>query len=57
MREFEEKLEKEKLEIKEKAAQEKADIENHANLQKEEKDKLLEEIRKREEAEEKAKSK
>lgn len=32
-------------------------IENQANLQKEEKDRILDEIRKREEAEEKAKTK
>ena len=36
---------------------EKEEIENQANLQKEEKDKILEEIKKREEDEEKAKTK
>lgn len=57
MKKFEEKLEREKDEIRLKAAEEKRQIENQANLQKEEKDKLLEEIRRREEAEEKAKTK
>ena len=57
MREFEEKLEREKEEIKRKADEEKSRIENQANLQKEEKERLLEEIRKKEEAEEKAKTK
>ena len=57
MKEFEDKLEQEKKEIKDKAEQEKLNIENQANLKQEEKKKLLEEIRKREDAEEKAKTK
>ena len=57
MKEFEDKLEQEKKDIKEAAQQEKLNIENQANLKQEEKKKLLEEIRKREEAEEKAKTK
>lgn len=57
MREFEERLEKEKLEIRRKAIEETEKIENQANLEVEEKKKLLDEIRKKEEAEEKAKTK
>jgi len=57
MREFEEKLEREKGEIRRKADEEKMKIESQANLEKEEKTVLLAEIRKREEAEEKAKTK
>lgn len=57
MKEFEDKLEKEKEEIRKKADEEKQKIEKQANLQKEEKDKLLNKIREREDAEEKAKTK
>lgn len=57
MRELEEKLEKEKKEIRRKADEEQKNIEKQANLQKEEKEKIISEIRKREEAEEKAKTK
>jgi hypothetical protein len=57
MAEFEAKLEQEKKTIRDKAEQERADIENQANLKQEEKKKLIEEIRKREDAEEKAKTK
>lgn len=57
MREFEEKLAREKEEIKKKATEDMKKIEYKANIDDEEKKKLIEEIRKREEAEEKAKSK
>ena len=57
MQEFELKLEQQKEEIKKKAHENKLAIENKANMQKEEKDKLIEEIRKREKQDEKAKSK
>lgn len=57
MAEFEERLQKQKEEIKQQAEIDKEKIENQANLQREEKDRILEEIRKREEAEEKAKTK
>lgn len=57
MAEFEQKLERQKEDIKIKAEKDKQEIEQQANLKKEEKDKLIDEIRKREEAEEKAKTK
>lgn len=57
MKEFEDKLEQEKKAIRDKAEQEKINIENQANLKQEEKKKLIEEIRRREDAEEKAKTK
>ena len=57
MKEFEDKLEAEKVAIKENAEKEKLNIENQANLKQEEKKKLIEEIRKREDAEEKTKTK
>jgi DNA repair exonuclease SbcCD ATPase subunit len=57
MAEFEAKLEQEKKEIRNQAEQERINIENQANLKQEEKKKLIEEIRKREDAEDKAKTK
>jgi hypothetical protein len=51
MREFEEKLEREKMELRAKAEQERNKIESQANLQQEEKDRLLNELRSREDAE------
>ena len=48
MKEFEEKLEREKTEIRKNAEEEKKKIEAMANLQDEEKKRLLDEIRKRE---------
>ena len=57
MREFEDRLEKEKKQIRQKAIDEKKQIENQVNLEAEEKKKLIEDIRKKEEAEEKAKTK
>ena len=57
MREFEDKLEKEKEEIRRKAEIEKQQIESQAHLKQEEKEKLLLEIRQKEEYEEKAKTK
>jgi hypothetical protein len=57
MKEFEDRLENEKLEIRKNAEQERVNIENQANMKQEEKKKLIEEIRKREDAEEKAKTK
>ena len=57
MREFEEKLQREKEEIRLKSEQERAAIENQAHLKEEEKKKLLEELQKQEEQKEKAKTK
>lgn len=57
MREFEERLNQEKEEIRLKAEQDRANIENQAHLKEEEKKKLLEELQKQEEAKEKAKTK
>ena len=57
MREFEERLAKEKEEIRLKAEEEKAAIENQAHLKEEEKQKLLDELKAQEQAKEKAKTK
>lgn len=57
MREFEERLTREKEEIRLKSEQDRLNIEQQANLKEEEKMKLLEELKKQEEAKEKAKTK
>ena len=57
MREFEERLAREKEEIKSKADAERLAIENQAHLKEEEKMKLIEELKKQEEHKEKAKTK
>lgn len=57
MQELENKIEKERAELKQRAEEERKAIENQANLQQEEKKALIEEIRKREEDENKAKTK
>jgi len=57
MQELENKIEKERAELKMRAEEERKAIENQANLQQEEKKALIEEIRKREEDENKAKTK
>lgn len=49
MQEFEEKLNREKEEIRLKSEQERQNIENQANLKEEEKKKLLDELKKQEE--------
>ena len=57
MQDFEDRIEKEKEEIKRKAEEETAFIESQVHLQQQEKEKLIQEIRQKEEAEEKAKTK
>ena len=57
MEELEKKLEEEKMAIRAKAQADKEAIEQQANIQKEEKEKILEEIQKREADQEKAKTK
>ena len=57
MKEFEDKLEKEKEEIRKKADEDKQKVEKQAHLQKEEKETLISKIREREDADEKAKTK
>ena len=57
MEDFQQKLEIQKQEMRKKAQDEKEQIEKQANMKKEDKARLLEEIRKREEAEDKSKTK
>lgn len=57
MEDFQQKLEIQKQEMRKKAQDEKEQIEKQANMKKEDKARLLDEIRKREEAEDKSKTK
>lgn len=57
MQEFEQKLEREKEELRLKSEQERSNIERNASLAQAEKDKLIQELRDKETAQEKAKKK